>query len=313
MQVVVRVETGGKNRQAVIRAGQVLRVGRTEWADFCVPHDEQLADVHFSIACDASGCRVADLGTGQFTLLNDQEIDEAVAFHGDRITAGQTVFSLTMRDDSGQEMRNVAASASDEVAAGGDSGYEHVAASTAAEICELVDFDPAVLALAGEGANPKAFLAALVENDLYADAVRLLAYALPKRESVFWAVRCVEDVLVEQQAADVAALSAARAWVREDNEENRRAAGEAAAATQLNTAAGMTAQSAFWSGGSIAPADVPDVPPGEVMTARGVASTVLMAAFEDATKDPQDLLRQFVQYGTQVADGQLRWEEASTA
>ena len=56
-----------------------------------------------------------------------------------------------------------------------------VAISSAAELSE-----PA-MALVRPGTHPRDYVALLMERELYPDAVRFLAHALPKREAVWWA------------------------------------------------------------------------------------------------------------------------------
>ena len=59
MRVILRAVGGpGQGVQFLVRRGQVARVGRTEWADFCVPADPAMSDVHFSVECGPKGCRL---------------------------------------------------------------------------------------------------------------------------------------------------------------------------------------------------------------------------------------------------------------
>jgi hypothetical protein len=310
MHVVLRaVNLSSGERQLVVRAGQALRVGRTEWADCCVSADDAMGDVHFELACDGATCVIRDLGSGRETWLNDESITESTARDGDRITAGKTQFVIEIVGgplDSTDRQDGDAEDSPDEAA----TGLAHIAAATAREVCEGLDFAEDTLELLDDSTPPNVFCERLVETERFSDAIRFLAHALPKREAVWWAACCADDVLVDSNEADVAALAAARAWVVDASEENRVAAGTAADRTKLNTAAGMTAQSAFWSGGSLAPADMPVVPPDQSMTASGVAGAVLMASVADDSQDPIDMFRRFVQYGTEVANGEQRWEES---
>jgi hypothetical protein len=291
--------------------GQVLRVGRTEWADFCVPGDELMGDVHFEIHCDETTCRVRDLGSGRDTLLNDEAIAEAAVRSGDRVAAGSTNFVIEIEGPSGTPGPGEGDGAAESPVEGQQApGFTHVAAATAREVCDPLDFGDETLGLLDEDASPREFVERLVGAEQFADAIRFLAHALPKREAVWWAARCVDDVLVESRATDVAAVESARRWVVDSSDDHRRAAGAAADATRLATAAGMTAISVFWSGGSIAPPGSPEIPPDPAMTGNGVAGAVLLAASEDGSQDPLELFRRFIQYGTAVADGEDRWEES---
>ena len=71
IRVVLEVTTGpATGKKIVLTAGQALQVGRTEWADFSVPKDEQMSSVHFAVETDAGGCYVKDLGSTNGTFVN---------------------------------------------------------------------------------------------------------------------------------------------------------------------------------------------------------------------------------------------------
>ena len=57
-----------------------------------------------------------------------------------------------------------------------------------------------------------------------------------------------------------AALEAARAWVIDPKDEKRRATFPAAEAAEMGTPAGCTAAAAYFSGGSLAPPNLPASP-----------------------------------------------------
>ena len=138
-------------------------------------------------------------------------------------------------------------------------------ADTTAEICAGFGLgEEAKKLLAEERLNPEvepgAFLDELLALELHVDAVRFLAYALPKREAVWWACQCVRSVAAE--ADELPGLQAAEAWVRDPSEENRRAAMEAAESLEFGSPDAWAAVGAFWAEGSLAPPDAPVVPPG---------------------------------------------------
>ena len=51
----------------------------------------------------------------------------------------------------------------------------------------LFDLDDAAKALLDDKQTPRQFLQLLGKQQLYSDAVRFLAHALPKREAIWWA------------------------------------------------------------------------------------------------------------------------------
>ncbi|MCI0461363.1 MAG: hypothetical protein L0Z62_30815 [Gemmataceae bacterium] len=151
----------------------------------------------------------------------------------------------------------------------------------------------------------------LLENQRYPEAVRLVAQALPKREAVWWACQCVRQAGGPQlPATAAAALGAAEKWAADPSEDNRRSAFAAAQAVGFGTPAGCAAVAAFWSGGSLGPANIPPIPPAEHLTAQGVAGAVLLAAVLHEPEKAGEKYRRFVALGKEVAGGKNRWQEA---
>lgn len=77
--------------------GQVLQIGRTEWADVAIPHDAHLSAVHFALQTDYAACSVRDLGSTNGTFVNGRRLkpqETSDLRDGDEILAGQTVFRV---------------------------------------------------------------------------------------------------------------------------------------------------------------------------------------------------------------------------
>ena len=95
MRVVLQIiNEPWAGRKTWLRSGQLLEVGRSDQADVAVPHDGYMSGFHFAVQCEASVCRLRDLGSKGGTFVNDQQVTEALLEHGDRITAGKTVFQV---------------------------------------------------------------------------------------------------------------------------------------------------------------------------------------------------------------------------
>jgi hypothetical protein len=114
MRVIVEVASGpAAGKKVLLAAGQTLRVGRTEWADFPLPHDGRMSGVHFALETDAAGCFLRDLGSTNGTLLNDKPLSDRAALRtGDKIQAGETVFSVDVEGDAPREAASPAATGS---------------------------------------------------------------------------------------------------------------------------------------------------------------------------------------------------------
>jgi hypothetical protein len=180
---------------------------------------------------------------------------------------------------------------------------QKIKAATAQEIgsqCPLSDDGKAELK---PEMPPVAFIDALAGKGLHVDAFHFLARALPKREAVWWACLCARTLTPDTAKPEmVAALRTAEAWVFKPSEENRRAAEKAAKATQDPHPARWSAMAAFWSGGSMAPPDGPEVKPAEDLTAKAVAAAVVLAAgLEPAQSETRN--KQFIECGLDIAAG----------
>lgn len=259
----------------VIRQGQVVQVGRTAWADYSLPADSALSDKHFAIEFDHRGCRIRDLNSVAGVLVNGAQVTLGPLHTGDQIAAGQTTFTVFIEGEA--ESNASDSPAEDEAGQGSAEGT--ASGPTAEEYCQFVELSEGAQALLQPQMAPATFLEALIADKLFSDAIRFLAFWLPKPMAVTWGCQCVREVLGDTiPVGDRQALEAAQAWAADPEEENRRAAGTAAEANQPPSAANWVALGAFWSGGSLAPPDLPPVPPGEKLTAQAITAALLIAA-----------------------------------
>jgi pSer/pThr/pTyr-binding forkhead associated (FHA) protein len=98
-RAIVEVRWGPMaSRRAVLEPGSALKVGRTERADFAVPHDEHMSGVHMEIAWDGSTCLLRDLKSASGTLLDGAPVTSAQVSNGSWIRAGSTDFSLYIEE-----------------------------------------------------------------------------------------------------------------------------------------------------------------------------------------------------------------------
>lgn len=170
-------------------------------------------------------------------------------------------------------------------------------AEDASHFCKDLDLGEPARALLRPGLSPRQFIEALEEQDLYPDAIRVLARTLPKPRAVAWACQCIRQALPRPTEPERQALELAEQWARDPIEERRRAAKPAADAVGFAHPAGAVAMAAFLSGGSMAPANVPSVPPADHLTARAVAGAILLAAALGPPDEATARLRQFLDLG----------------
>lgn len=156
---------------------------------------------------------------------------------------------------------------------------------------------------------PREYIAALVEKQLYADAVRFLAHCLPKREGVWWAWVCARRAAGPSPAPKIkAALDATERWIAQPDEENRRGAMKMGQEAQFDTAAGCAGLAAFFSSGTLGPPETPPIPPGEFLTAKAVAGSVVLAAVSTEPENAPEKFRGFIDQGLEVARRIRLWE-----
>lgn len=136
------------------------------------------------------------------------------------------------------------------------------------------------------------------------EAVRVLAHALPKRESVWWACMCASATAPSGlPEPDQLARQNAEQWVRRQTDDFRRAAMEFAETGGCTTAEAWTGIAAFWSGDSIASPGQPPIAPLPYQAGSAVAAAVSLAAVRGDGKRYPDRLRRFLGSGRDIASG----------
>lgn len=180
-----------------------------------------------------------------------------------------------------------------------------ISARQASEILprfELTD-DAAEFADKGQLA-PLEFIKQLVQKNLFFDAVKFLAHALPKREAIWWACLAVKKSLPDPAPApQLAALNAAEQWAIAPSEEKRLLAKAWSEKTGQKSAASWAATAAFWSGGSIAKPGEPDMMPPPYLYAHAVAGSISMAAFDVNKDNAAEPFKLFIRQGLDLAAG----------
>jgi hypothetical protein len=164
--------------------------------------------------------------------------------------------------------------------------------------------DEESLALLRDDPTPLEFLDALIAHERFADAIHFLAHAIPKREAVWWGCLCIKLAGGENLSPkELAALTAAVRWALRPEEEYRAAAKEPAKAAGLGVPAGNLALAVQFSGGSLTPPGLPEVPPKPTLTAQSVAGAIKLAAVTAPPEKIELMFRQFLALGIGIARG----------
>ena len=301
MRVILQVTAGpAQGRQIPLQSGERARFGRSDLADVCFPEDSQMSDVHFELECQADQCLVRDLAGSGGTFLNAQQVAEAAIVDGDEIVAGQTQLRTVVKGQF---------PSADAEARTPDQKTEQPKLS-AIELCQMTSLEEDSLKLFRPHHSPDEFIRELAEHHQFADAIRVLTLYLPKRKTIFWALRGVEEVFPRELVArERDALVTVRKWLEDGSEENRRAAMAIAEEMEYANAASCVAAAACWSEGSMGPAEFADVPADPKLTAQVASAALIMTATEGDVQSIGDRYKKLVQIGQKILSGEIEVPE----
>jgi len=166
------------------------------------------------------------------------------------------------------------------------------------DLCERAQLEQGAKALLKDEYTSRQFLESLIGKQLFLDAIRFLAYALPKREAVGWGCLCIRHSFGTEDASKISETQvAAERWVSNPDETNRREAKAAADQEGTESPSALLALAAFFSGGSVVAENVEPVPPPDHLTAQLVAVAVMVAAVKNQPEKAAEKHRTFLQKG----------------
>jgi hypothetical protein len=181
--------------------------------------------------------------------------------------------------------------------------------STLAELRAAVPFDAEARQLAAGAADMDILLGQLQAAKLDVDAIRLLAYALPIRQAVWWGLLCTWHGLDGSPDAEQnMAVQAASRWVLEPAHAQQHTAQAVAQARPLQQAADCCVRAAGLAGHVERPDNVfntGDVPGA----ARMVLAAVCLAYSERLNRQGRVTYRQLARLGSLVKEGKLLWTD----
>jgi hypothetical protein len=131
---------------------------------------------------------------------------------------------------------------------------------------------------------PHAAVQTLLDEELTADALSLLARLLPRRYAVAWVCQCGSRQTLDEH--DRAGLALAQAWVRDPGEAQRQAAASFANEHRYRTIGAWAAAAAGWTGGDLDPRyGQPTPPPAHLTAIAAMAAVTCMAGLVPAQFD----------------------------
>ena len=178
----------------------------------------------------------------------------------------------------------------------GIDGVAKTPASPLRQLCDEAKVGDEAKALLTDQSSTKPFIGILVEKELFRDALRLIAYLLPKREAIGWGCLCVRHALAGQKDKPLPDVQVAvERWVSAPSEENRWAAKQSADNEKPMTASGLLGMAVFFAGPTIAPPNLQVVPPPGHLTSAMVANAVVIAPLAKEPEKAKEKYRVFMQ------------------
>ncbi len=164
------------------------------------------------------------------------------------------------------------------------------------QLCERAKVSDEAKALLTDESATKEFIALLVEKELFKDALRMMAFLLPKREAIGWGCLCLRHVLAAEKDKPLPEVQlAAERWVAAPNDDNRWAAKQLADKEKPQTASGLLAKAAFFAGPSIVAPNLKPVPPPDQLTSEFVANAVFIAGVAKEPEKAKEKYQVFMQ------------------
>lgn len=152
---------------------------------------------------------------------------------------------------------------------------------------------------------------ALVLKGLLEAAVSVLAQALSRQATAWWACRAARlEAGGGPSPNELSAVEAAEAWVMAPTQARAYAAQEAADRVGLNSPAGCAALAAFLAGDSIAPAHLDPLPPLAYLAGMATAGAVRLAGERRNAVEAESRLRSLLDVGFDIAAGADTWTES---
>lgn len=88
------IEGPVKGRKLDVPVGKAVTIGRTNRSMVCIAEDEWLSGLHFAVGLRNGTLHLSNLSKTNGTQVNGERVDSVALKPGDKIKAGQTVFSV---------------------------------------------------------------------------------------------------------------------------------------------------------------------------------------------------------------------------
>ena len=311
MSLQLQVSAGDHfHKVADLADGAEILIGRGPDNDLSFEHDLQMSGRHLKVACAGGTCTIEDLGSTNGSYVAEEPITSATLEPGDTFRCGETLFQLIeaaverSMEESEPPVNSMASSTVQAAQFVGVSmQIEGFLGEAAPEIVEKFKIEVPIPPEPRE--SPAAFAERLVELNEPNHCVTFLSYALAKRAAVWWLAKCVEMVECLHDERDEELLKLVHAWVLDPTDKLRRQLMAAAEDLEMATPICWAGVGAFWSGGSMAPADCPVVEPAEEIFGKAISGGVILASVFRQPEKAMDKQKVFTELGLDIASGKV--------
>lgn len=173
--------------------------------------------------------------------------------------------------------------------------------ATARDVFEAFPSAYEDIATPPSGQPPLVFLRELALSAAAEDAIPFCAYALPRREAVWWACQCVRMLIESPAKSGETALKAAEDWAREPAEPARQRALEIGLRASGRLASTWVALAAAWSGGPMLPGEQGGPAAPRELAARAAFTAIRIAL--GGKPDRAKWILKCAEKGARIAEG----------
>lgn len=172
------------------------------------------------------------------------------------------------------------------------------------------DLEPASQEALTADMPPRVAVEALRGKGLLLDALRLLSQALPPRDAVWWACRCLRALPAPKPgSSDARALSLAEQWTLDPTYERACEAYAVAQQIGFTTPYAWAATGPLWAGPNMNNnPDLPPVEPDPSLAGKAACGALCLGAVADDPPKPAERHAQFLDLGVAVATGADSWK-----
>lgn len=182
--------------------------------------------------------------------------------------------------------------------------WKKIVAQKAKDVIGNVELTDESLALLTDEIRPEAFVRALESEGQLMDAIKTLAYSLPRREAVWWACKCVPDMQdVVSAKSELEALDIAEKWVYEPTDDRRTAAFKSAQESSTSSGGFMCAMAVAFSEATLQVSAEQEMDVDTAAFPGMIFAAIIMAAAEGDGTQMDQRSAKYLKIGEEIAQG----------